>query len=63
MSKVLRPSALFVFTVEAAEAPADGSAGFRGFRLLPSGRFGYSKAYVDAVVAESMAEGGCSVLM
>ena len=30
MSKVLRPSALFVFTVEAAEAPADGSAGFRG---------------------------------
>jgi len=69
---VLRPSALFVFTVEASEPSTqnltpdltltlssdhhevNNGVGYQGFRLLPSGRFGYSKDYVDGVLARAM---------
>jgi len=51
VSKVLRPGALFAFTVEAAlsEEPV---ANVRGYRLLPSGRFGYRKEYIDNLINE-----------
>ena len=35
-----------------SSTPTAPFLGQRGFRLLPSGRFGHSQAYIDAVVAE-----------
>lgn len=58
--KVLRPKALFVFTVEAFE-PEDPPVAFKGFRLLPSGRFGHSKSYIEAAVSKAMGS-SCSII-
>lgn len=44
---MLRPGGRFVFTVETGDV--DLSA--KGFRLLKSGRFGYSRKYMDDMVA------------
>ena len=67
-ARALKPGGLLVFTCEAVPAhllPSSCSSthththtpiapflGERGFRLLPSGRFGHSQAYIDAVVAQ-----------
>ena len=50
MSRVLRPGGHFVFTVEAI--PEDIEITEKGYRLLKSGRFGYSKVYMDNIVRE-----------
>lgn len=53
VSKVLRKDAHFAFTVEEA-APDSTGVNQRGYRLLRSGRFGYSKAYIDGLIANCM---------
>ena len=55
VANVLRPGALFVFTVEAASSD-EPVASDRGYRLLRSGRFGYRKAYIDDLIADNMGE-------
>jgi len=40
----------FAFTVEAISQEVDAE---KGFRLLPNGRFGYKKSYIDALLASS----------
>lgn len=46
---VLRPGAHFAFTVESVAD--DAAAPARGYRLLRSGRFGYTRSYIDGLVA------------
>lgn len=50
VAKVLRPGGHFAFTVESA--PADTVLAERGYRLLLSGRFGYSKTYIDGLISQ-----------
>jgi predicted TPR repeat methyltransferase len=47
--RVIRPGGHFVFSAETASDESELSD--RGFKLLKNGRFGYSKAYLDALVA------------
>jgi predicted TPR repeat methyltransferase len=49
VAKVLRPGGHFAFTVETA--PADLYLSERGYRLMRNGCFGYSKKYIDDIVA------------
>ena len=51
VANVLRPGALFAFTVEAASSD-EPVASDRGYRLLRSGRFGYRKSYIDDLITE-----------
>ena len=37
------------------------SSGFKGFRLLPSGRFGYSKEYVELALKDSL-DKDCAII-
>ena len=40
----------FAFTVEALPTELKAS---KGYRLLPSGRFGYDKRYIDDLIAKN----------
>ena len=46
----MKPGTHFAFTVEALPNELQCS---KGYRLLPSGRFGYKKSYIDNVVAKN----------
>jgi predicted TPR repeat methyltransferase len=46
---VIRPGGHFIFTAEAA--PEGSLPAGRGYRLMRTGRFGYSKEYIDSLVA------------
>ena len=48
--KLMKPGTHFAFTVEALPNELQCS---KGYRLLPSGRFGYKKSYIDNVVAKN----------
>mmetsp|Transcript_30250 Transcript_30250/g.67633 ORF Transcript_30250/g.67633 Transcript_30250/m.67633 type:complete len:121 (+) Transcript_30250:3-365(+) len=49
--KALRPTGLFAFTVEAAEEEeAGGKPPPLGYRLLKSGRFGFTRQYISSLV-------------
>jgi predicted TPR repeat methyltransferase len=49
VAKVLRPGGHFAFTAETA--PSDSYLSERGYRLMRNGCFGYSKKYIDDLVA------------
>ena len=55
--QVVRPGGLLVFTTEAVpdDLPVDES---RGFRLLPSGRFGHTREYLEESLREAAAAAG-----
>jgi len=55
VGRVLRKGSLFAFTVEEAAAESAG-VNERGYRLLRNGRFGYSKAYIDGLISNSMGD-------
>lgn len=46
---MLRPGGHFAFTVEASVSD-DAIVNERGYRLQRSGRFGYSRKYIDGIV-------------
>lgn len=49
VSSVLRSGGHFAFTVESV--PADAAAPARGYLLLRSGRFGYTRSYIDGLIS------------
>lgn len=51
MKKILRSKAVFVFTIETADNNTLMESG-KGFRLLKSGRFGYSREYINNLISK-----------
>ena len=54
LTKVMKPDTYSIFTVEAipSNVPITDSVKEKGYRLLKNGRFGYTKEYINGLVAK-----------